>query len=52
MLIDFKYNTKCPNLFTYRIIGVSNFWQDVLCAARVAKMGYRWKVGKGTGMRF
>jgi hypothetical protein len=52
MLMDFKYNTKNPNLFTYRENGVSNFWKGVLWAARVAKMGYRWKLGSGTRIHF
>jgi hypothetical protein len=52
MLIDFKYSTDKPNIFTYRPGGASNFWKGVLWAAGVAKMGYRWKVGNGCKIRF
>jgi hypothetical protein len=52
MLVDFKYNTMSPNLFTCRENGVSNFWKGVLWAARVAKMGYRWKLGNVTKIHF
>jgi hypothetical protein len=40
-LVDFKYNTSNPNLFTCRESGSSNFWKGVLWAAKVEKMGYR-----------
>jgi hypothetical protein len=52
MLVDFKYNTSKPNIFTYRSNGVSNFWSGVLWAANVARMGYRWQVGNETSIRF
>jgi hypothetical protein len=52
MLIDFKYNTNSPNIFTCRDQGASNFWSGVLWAAKVAKMGYRWKIGNGKSIRF
>jgi hypothetical protein len=52
MLVDFKYNTKKPNIFTCKDAGVSNFWKGVLWATRVARMGYMWKVGDGTSVRF
>jgi hypothetical protein len=32
--------------------GVSNFWKVILWAAGVAKMGYRWRVGRGDALRF
>jgi hypothetical protein len=32
----------CPD------IGLSPFWKGVMWAARASKMGYQWKVGKGT----
>jgi hypothetical protein len=41
MLVDFKYNTNSPNLFTCRSVSASNFWQGVLWAAMAAKMDYR-----------
>jgi hypothetical protein len=52
MLIDFKYNTAKPNIFTCKPDGTSNFWKGVLWAASVAKMGYRWKVGNGCKIKF
>jgi hypothetical protein len=52
MLIDFKYNTSNPNIFTYKNSGVSNFWSGVLWATNVARMGYRWNVGNGVHIRF
>jgi hypothetical protein len=51
-LIDFKYNLSRPNLFTYKDLGASNFWKTVIWVARVAKMGYRWKLGTGKKVRF
>jgi hypothetical protein len=44
-LIDYKYRTENPNIFTCLEIGASNFWKAVIWATKVAKMGYRWKVG-------
>jgi hypothetical protein len=52
MLIDFKYITNSPNIFTCRDQGASNFWSGVLWATKVAKMGYRWKIGNGKSIRF
>jgi hypothetical protein len=51
MLIDFMYSTDKPNIFTCRSDGASNFWKGVLRATRVAKMGYKWKVGNGCKIR-
>jgi hypothetical protein len=51
-LIDYKYRTKNPNILFCSDVGASNFWQGVMWAARVAKMGYRWKVGNGSKIRF
>jgi hypothetical protein len=51
-LVDFKYNNNNPNIFTCSETGASNFWKGVLWAARVAKIDYRWKVGKGNKNRF
>jgi hypothetical protein len=52
MLIDFKYNTENPNLFTCSDLVVSNFSKGVLWAAGVAKLCYRWRVGRGDAVRF
>jgi hypothetical protein len=51
-LIDFKYNNNSPNIFTCSEAGTSNFLKGVLWAARIAKLGYRWKVGTGSKIRF
>jgi hypothetical protein len=51
-LIDFKYRTGEHNIFTCKEAGASNFCRGVLWAAKVAKMGYRWKVGNGRKVRF
>jgi hypothetical protein len=51
-LVDFKYNTINPNILSCRDVGASNFWQCVMWAARVAKLGYRWKVGNGVKIKF
>jgi hypothetical protein len=52
LLIDFKYNTSNPNIFTCRSNGVSNFWSGVLWAANMTRMGYRWQVGNRVSIRF
>jgi hypothetical protein len=52
MLLDAKYNTCNPNIFTCKDVGSSNFWMGVIWAAGVAKMGYRWKLGKGNKIHF
>jgi hypothetical protein len=51
-VVDHKYNTASPNVFTCRDNGASNFWKGVLWAARVAKMGYRWRLGNERKVRF
>jgi hypothetical protein len=51
-LVDHKYRTKNPNVLCCMDVGASNFWQGVMCAARVVRMGYRWKVGDGTKIKF
>jgi hypothetical protein len=51
-LVDYKYNTSNPNIFTCKELGVSNFWKGVIWAARVAKMGNRWQVGNEVKIHF
>lgn len=46
-LIDFKYNTKRPNIFYSNEVGGSDFFKDFMWAAKAAKMGFRWSVGNG-----
>jgi hypothetical protein len=52
LLINFKYKTSSLNILTCRDAGASSFWQGVMWAAEVIKMGYRWRVGKGDKIRF
>jgi hypothetical protein len=51
-LIDFKYKNNKPNVLNCNDIGASSFWKGVMWAARVAKLGYRWKVDNGSKVRF
>jgi hypothetical protein len=51
-IVDYKYDTCKPNIFTCREVGASNFWKGVMLAAKVAKMGFRWKFGNGAKIRF
>lgn len=51
-IIDSKYNTSNPNIFCSNTTGASQFFKGVMWAAQAAKMGYRWKVGNGTKIRF
>jgi hypothetical protein len=52
MLINFKYRTDSPNILTCPDVGGSNFWKGIMWAARVARMGYKWRVGDGSKIRF
>lgn len=51
-IVDYKYNTKKPNLFCCPKIGASLFWKGVLWASKAAKLGTRWKIGDGKTTRF
>jgi hypothetical protein len=51
-LIDLKYDKCKPNLFSYRDTGASNFWKGLMWTARVARMGYRWRIGNGRKIKF
>jgi len=51
-LIDYKYNTRSPNVFPCRDVNASQFWKGVLWAGQVAKFGYRWKIGNGKHVKF
>uniref|UniRef100_A0A0A9B5C6 Reverse transcriptase zinc-binding domain-containing protein n=1 Tax=Arundo donax TaxID=35708 RepID=A0A0A9B5C6_ARUDO len=51
-LIDHKYKSDRPNIFACKDSSSSQFWKGILWAARVAKMGYRWQVGKRNKIRF
>ncbi|KAJ1267594.1 hypothetical protein BS78_07G068500, partial [Paspalum vaginatum] len=51
-LIDFKYNTNDPNIFSTRVTGASNFFKGFMYATSAAKMGFRWKIGDGKKVKF
>jgi hypothetical protein len=51
-LIDYKYKTTSPNFLLCKDVGASNFWKGIMWAAQVARMGFRWKVGRGDTIRF
>jgi hypothetical protein len=50
--VDYKYNVDKGNIFTCREHGYFNFWKGVILPAKVAKLGYRWKVGKWDKIMF
>jgi hypothetical protein len=49
-ILDFKYNTKDPNILQTR--GASPFFKGFMWAVQAAKMGYRWVIGNGEKVRF
>lgn len=51
-IIDSKYNTDKPNIFYSSTIGTSQFFKSLMWAARVAKMGFKWKIGDGKNVKF
>lgn len=51
-VIDFKYNTNRPNVLSCVDVAASNFWKGVSWATKVAKMGYKWKLGDGNKVKF
>lgn len=51
-VIDAKYRTQSPNIFSCSDNGVSPFWKGILWAAKAAKVGYSWKIGNGRSTRF
>ena len=51
-IIDAKYDTHNPNSFSCTRDGASPFWKNVIWAAKVANIGYSWKVGNGESIRF
>jgi hypothetical protein len=51
-IVDCKYHTCSPNLFCCKDRNSSPFWKGVMWAARAAKMGFRWKLGKGDKIIF
>lgn len=46
-VIDDKYNAKSPNIFCISSLGASQFFKGFMWAAKIVKMGYRWKIGDG-----
>lgn len=51
-VIDYKYNTEKPNILACVDRESSVFWKGVMWDLKVAKMGYRWKVGNGKRIKF
>jgi hypothetical protein len=49
--IDFKYNTSNPNIFASRDNNISQFFKGFMWAAKVAKLGHRWKIGDGKKLK-
>jgi hypothetical protein len=50
-IVDSKYDV-CPNIFWANPSTYSPFWKGVMWAAHAAKIGYRWKIGKGDKILF
>jgi hypothetical protein len=50
-LLDFKYNTKRPNILVTKTTNASSFFKGFMGAVQAAKMGYRWKLGNGRKIR-
>jgi hypothetical protein len=46
-LIDKKYNTASPNIFSCSTLGSSVFWKGFMWAVNASKFGYRRKIGDG-----
>jgi hypothetical protein len=51
-IVDFKYDTRNPNIFTCSTLDVSPFWKGVMWAANAARLGYKWKIGDGRMIMF
>jgi hypothetical protein len=51
-IVDFKYDTKNPNVLCCHGNNMSPFWKGVMWAASAARMGYKWVVGNGAKVRF
>ncbi|KAJ1291703.1 hypothetical protein BS78_02G336000 [Paspalum vaginatum] len=51
-ILDSKYNTENPNIFSTKDTGASQFFKSFMYAARAAKMGFRWRVGNGRKIKF
>src|SRR6185312_11185234 len=51
-LLDFKYNTCKPNIFSSKDAGASQFFKGFMWAAKAAKLGFRWKIGDGKKVKF
>jgi hypothetical protein len=51
-IVQFKYRTQHPNIFTCSNLSASPFWKGVLWAFKAAKFGYQWLVGNGQNVKF
>jgi hypothetical protein len=51
-VLDAKYNTKNPNIFSFHDLQPSTFWNGVMWASKAVKFGYKWHVGNGKSIKF
>lgn len=51
-IVDNKYNTQSPSIFSSNTVGVSKFWSGIMWAVKAVKFGYRWVVGDGSKIKF
>jgi hypothetical protein len=51
-IVDVKYQPCSPNIFCGEDRQISPFRKGIKWAAQAARIGYRWKIGNGTRVRF
>jgi hypothetical protein len=51
-IVDFKYDTRNPNIFCCHGNNFSPFWNGVMWEANAGKIGYKWVVSIGIKVRF
>jgi len=51
-IIDYKYDTRNPNIFYSREVEASPFFKQLMWAAQAAKFCFRWKIGNGRKFKF
>jgi mannosylglycoprotein endo-beta-mannosidase len=51
-VIDAKYNTKDPNIFSCNSFATSRFFKGFMWAVNSVKFGFRWIVGDGSKIKF
>jgi hypothetical protein len=50
--VDCKYQKVAPNIFCFNDRLSSPVWKGIIWAAKAAKMGFKWKIGKGDKVLF